>query len=799
MSDEYFSYFCQLIHQHKLPVAGLVGIVIIAAIIGLKFVSFNNTIESLLPGNEEIYRTMHFLREADLSHKVILSLKLKSSKHTLQDLIKAADQLQKNLRPPLITEVISGVSETDMGDEIHSFLKYTPQLIDEQALSNIVQQITPEGVKLSLAKNYRQLLTPAGLFMMPYIRSDPLGIRSPILNSIQKLSASLGYEVTIEDGHFISQDGKHTLLILETPVILTDGFGSRELKTYLDKQLETLPDFIAADIIAGHLHTVSNEDIIKRDVRVMTIIASIAFLLLFLFIFRDIRAIIVFLMPLASVLISINLSFLVLKKLSYLVIGMSAVVDGIAIDYGIYVYTAVRTRGNHPDTIKKVVKPLITGALTTIGIFAAFFFSDVYGYQQLAFFSIFCIVLCFTCALFLLPPFLRKGHNNKILDASLQKSPLHLPIPDKIRVACWAIVIMAAVILSFRLTFNTDIKQFDGSEPTIFQTEQNFHHVWGGQDQPGILVVTGKNWEDTLQSNDLIYREATTAVGKENFSSLAMIWPSKQTRRINAGRWKKFWRQGKEIKLKKLLREYGKKYHFSENAFSPFFEQLYTDLALEHEPKELDFFNKLKNRFVLKKQTGYQALSFFPDNDQVVSALDKLIKGYQGTFLVSQKKLSRALSHSIFKEIIYLGGMAALFILVLTLILLKNIKLTALALVPVITGIMTALGIMPLLGLPLNAVSVIAAMVVVGITSDYGIFVVYNCRYNLNLGTFTAVTLSAFTTLIGASVLLFARHSVLFSIGLTLVTGVSTGYISSILVVPSMYRLWCEEFTLCDD
>jgi predicted RND superfamily exporter protein len=50
------------------------------------------------------------------------------------------------------------------------------------------------------------------------------------------------------------------------------------------------------------------------------------------------------------------------------------------------------------------------------------------------------------------------------------------------------------------------------------------------------------------------------------------------------------------------------------------------------------------------------------------------------------------------------------------------------------------------------------------------------------------VTLSAVTTLIGAGVLLFARHPILFSIGLTMVTGVLAGYVSSLLVLPSLYR-----------
>jgi len=119
---------------------------------------------------------------------------------------------------------------------------------------------------------------------------------------------------------------------------------------------------------------------------------------------------------------------------------------------------------------------------------------------------------------------------------------------------------------------------------------------------------------------------------------------------------------------------------------------------------------------------------------------------------------------------------------------LRNLRLTALALVPVVTGVIAILGMIPALGLSLDAPSLISTMVAVGLCIDYGIFMVYECHYRLETGTLTAVTLSALTTLIGAGALLFARHPLLFSVGVTMVTGVLAGYVSSILVLPSLYH-----------
>ncbi len=137
-------------------------------------------------------------------------------------------------------------------------------------------------------------------------------------------------------------------------------------------------------------------------------------------------------------------------------------------------------------------------------------------------------------------------------------------------------------------------------------------------------------------------------------------------------------------------------------------------------------------------------------------------------------------------------GIAGLLIPLLTWLLLRDLRQALTALVPVVTGLCALLGMMPVWGLHLNAPGVIAAMVVVGLAIDYGIFMVYTCRHRLNTGTPAAVSLSAVSTLVGAGVLLFANHPVLYAMGTTLVTGVLAGYLSSVVVVPALYRLWID-------
>lgn len=792
-----------LVERHKRIVVGILGLIVAISILGLGRVKYNNNIELMLPKDPQVQNTVRFLREANSLDKLVIFLGLKDELHTTQDLILAVDQLAASINPalarkggvksPLVTQVISNVSVGNVGLEMISFLKYTPQLLRAEGLSKIDRLITPGGLKERLKFIYHQSLSPGSSFLMPFFRADPLGLSNEILRNIEKLSNSSGYDVVINSGHLVSTDARHALVVLKTPVVLTEGFGARKLIAYLNEELKRLPGFVSADIIAGHMHTVSNEDIIKRDIGLTSGIAALAFLLLFLFFFRDPRAAIIFFIPLAAVVIAINITYFVFKNLSYSVIGMGTVIAGISIDYGIYIYIAVRKSGKHIETIRQVIRPVVFSALTTISVFVVFFFSSVKGYNQLAFFSNVSIILCLVFALVFLPHFLRqenKPAEMPVVWKSVQ--PFNSKANDKGVVLCWLAIMAVAVIPARGLRFNNNISQFDGTAKEILLSEQRFQRVFAGANLPAIFVVSAPTLEEAYNKNTEIYETAVEKIGRDNFRSLASVWPGQKRRKANTLRWQEFWSDKKESELKRLLASYGKDYNFSPDAFADFFQQLHAPADLRIEPQGLTFFEHLREQFVLKKSDGYQIISFFPDQERYITQLSVLTRNFPGSFLVSRKNFSNDVARALGGELIGLSLLAVSLTVVLTVLLLKNIRLSILALTPVITSMIVIAAVIPLAGLSLNMSSIIAMMVVAGIVSDYGLFVVYYCKYKFNTGTYLAVTFAAVTTLIGAGVLLFAHHPILFSIGVTLVTGVLSGYLCSLIVIAPLYRMWIK-------
>jgi len=736
----------------------------------------------MLPHERDIQRSMSFLKDSKLTNKVVVSFALNSPDRSKKDLFRAVDQLAASLSSPLFTKVTTGFSNLNVMDDLF-FFTYAPQIFVEKDLSFIDSQINPISVDKKLHGIYRQLLRPGGIFMASMFCSDPLGIKFLLLDKFKALSSSIGYNVNIEDGHFISRDGRHALMVIQTPVPMTEGVASKKLLTSLQEYLKTLPRYISADIICGHLHTVSNDRIIKRDIQVVSTIASVAFLLLFIVAYRDIRVILVFLIPLVSIILSISLSDLIVGKLSYLVIGLGTVIAGISIDYGIHVYVANKKGINTSQTVK-LTRLLFIDALTTIAGFSALFFSQSQGYHQLAFFSILCIIVSLALALFILPHLLSGEKYSLINSPKITERFERFYWSKRLRVVLWALLTAAALFFSFNVKYDSDIAKLDGSGPEVFRAEKNFHEIWGGQENQSILVVTDKDYENAMEVNDRIYQEAIQAIGAEHVSSLAMLWPSEKTRRKNIDHWNHFWKEAREAKLKWLIKEQSGKYQFSENAFSPFFDNLYIKAA---DSREINgFLSRLQERFVLKKQERYQILSFFPDEKEYVDTLSSISGRYPGTFLVSRRVLSKAISDITFAEVKIMATIAILLNVILTWLFFKDFKETLIAFVPVITSVVWLFGVMSLFGIALNVISIIASVITTGLVIDYGIGMTYEYRYDLKIGTVIAVSLSALTTLIGTGVLFFAQHPALFSIGVAIVISILTGYLASVLVVPSL-------------
>jgi len=756
------------------------GILLALSAAGLVFVKYDSSVELMVPRHEAIAKNINFLRTSSLAGKVVISLADTGKEPDRTALVAAADRVARDLDPRFFTDVSVGVSELEMGAGMDAALSAVPTLATEGDLRSIDARINPGEISRRLAEAHRQLLQPSGLFLDSMLRSDPLNIKLGVLNRLRSLSESHGYRVDLVDGHFLSKDGRHAMVVAETFVTVVDTVKSRDMLAHLDSVLADLPPGITGTAIGGHVHSVENEALMKRDVRLTLVIATIA-TAGFIALIGDAAAVIVFVIPMLAALVALDVTWLVLGRLSYAVVGMTALIGGVSVDYGILVYYSLRAAGKSSAAavMGSIARPVIGGALTTVAVFVPFFLSRIPGYHQLGLFAVISILLATACAVIILPLVLGiRSVRKAVVWPSVLDRMEGSRLSNRWTVAVWAVITLAFMWSARNVGFDASLDTLDGVSPRVRENEAGFRRTWGQRDL-AVLAVTAPTRDGALAANEAVYRDAVAVTGDGNLASLAVLVPSAGTTRANLARWTDFWKDGREARLAGLLREEGAKQGFAENAFEPFFRTLY-DAPAGWE----DRLSGITRNFLRKNADGWQALSFFPDRRAYLAPMAEICRRHPGTQVISMKAFGGLVSGLVTSEMRTMTVVGAGFVFVVMLVAAGSIRGCTVSLVPVVTGVVWLLGLLPLLGLRLNIANLIAILAVLGLTGDYGIFMWFRSRAGEEEGTTQAVALCAATTLAGAGTLLFARHPALFSIGVTLVIGIAAGYLSAVFVVP---------------
>jgi hopanoid biosynthesis associated RND transporter like protein HpnN len=143
-----------------------------------------------------------------------------------------------------------------------------------------------------------------------------------------------------------------------------------------------------------------------------------------------------------------------------------------------------------------------------------------------------------------------------------------------------------------------------------------------------------------------------------------------------------------------------------------------------------------------------------------------------------------------------MAGWYALAAMAIVLLLdLRNLWHTVLALAPLALGIVCAVGVLGLLGLPLNPANMLAFPLILGVGADNGVLIIKDYRqqrrrlYNLSLPMGRGVLVVALTTILGFGSLMISRHRGLASLGLVLIIGVSCCMVTALVFLPAVLRL----------
>lgn len=144
-------------------------------------------------------------------------------------------------------------------------------------------------------------------------------------------------------------------------------------------------------------------------------------------------------------------------------------------------------------------------------------------------------------------------------------------------------------------------------------------------------------------------------------------------------------------------------------------------------------------------------------------------------------------------------GLTFVLIAAIMLLVFRSVKWAALALLPLVAGVLWMLGLMVLTGISLTFYNLVVLPAVLGIGNDCGVHLVHRYReegpgslLRVLRSTGEHVAMGALTTMIGFGGLLFSFHPGLRSIGLLAVIGIGATLLAALLFLPAVIQ-WVED------
>jgi predicted exporter len=677
--------------------------------------------------------------------------------------------------------VIGSLSMETGTDLLDWLYLHAPQLFTEEDAAVLATKVTCEQVAATLQNSFNALIGPEGPWLRHWLGRDPLEFRNQVFRKLGAVAVLP--EARIEGGFLVDPTGRHVLLAAETPVAMGDSRAGAQMLRYVDQAIaEVVPAGIRAHVVCAHRYTVANAATIKKDLVIVFAVSSIALIAVFLLLLRHWRALFVFAVPSLAVLAGILATAAVFGGVSAITVGFGAVLLGIADDYGLHVFFALRRKQSDPaDSMAHLAVPEAISWLTTVGIFVVLLGSGIPIQRQLAVFSIVGLATALILAFLWLPRWVVGGeHTHWISFPGLSRQRRFWIV------AAWLVLTVALLPVCRRVQFDGDLRKVGVTPPEVLADERCVREVWADPRGHGLIVVQSDDAESMLQTNEQVYAQLARLWGPGELVSLAPLLPSRATQLANLARWQQFWEeQGRLELLRETLTVQGHKLHFAEGTFGPFLRWI----EKEHVPFEIAQLRQIAGPLLeplfLLPSRGQGVINLIPDDEQTAEALSA--SGFSlppGAETVSQRRFASLLQQSLEGDFwrFLLGAMGIVVFILAA--LLRRPTPVVLTLLPAVTGLEVMLAIMVLWGLRINMFNVAALVLVIGLSIDFGVFAVYRSREHSRTQDL-AVTTSALTTVGGFGALSLAHHPALFSLGITVVLGLIPALLCALVVVPA--------------
>ncbi|MFH1321647.1 MAG: hypothetical protein ABII90_13475, partial [Bacteroidota bacterium] len=241
--SQLFLFFYNFFNKHRVIfILLIVGIVFFAGYFSFQL-ELEEDITKMMPADEKVEISSQIIRTKFIDKLIVnISLSDTSVQPDPDRLISYTndfvDILQNDPRFTGIREITYKIPEDLMYEVYNTFYENMPVFLEQNDYKEIDSLISESGINNTLKRNYKTLVTPAGVVLKKFIIQDPIGLTSLALKKLQTLQFDENYE--IHDGYILTKDKKNLLIFITSTNPFSETSQNAELLNGIDDVIDSL-------------------------------------------------------------------------------------------------------------------------------------------------------------------------------------------------------------------------------------------------------------------------------------------------------------------------------------------------------------------------------------------------------------------------------------------------------------------------------------------------------------------------------------------------------------------------------
>ena len=795
-----------LMKAHK-----VVGIIIFSLITVLLTVfmtrqTYKEDISDFLPVEGDYQLAMDTYQKIAGADRIFVTVELadttKSDPDLMLEAINCFEQLlQENDKDRLASDITAAVDMERLTEVAESVYTYIPLFLTDADIDSIQTKIAdPQYVYSSIARAKQQLLLPLSGLTEMNIRKDPAGLFEPIISRLQNRSQHINYE--LYGGGVFTPDMKRAVVTIRSP------FGSSEtdqngrlidLLTRTARQTETAVEGVELHITGGPAIAVGNASQIKTDSLIAVFLAVLLILILLVRTIRSKRNILLIAISVAwGWLFAVGGLSMIHADVSIIVIGISSLIIGIAVNYPLHYVAHLRHQPDRKEALREIVTPLLVGNITTVGAFLALVPLKSLALRDLGLFAALLLTGTILFVLFLLPHIV-KVRQSKAEGAWLRKIGSFSPERSRWIAVVVAVLTIVMLFFCFDNRFDTNLSHINYMTDEQRDEMKALSQLVAQSDSLTTVYVVSYDVDEdkAMQRSEQLnqWLDAHDMV-KERNSCYEFLCAEKE-RKHRLDRWRQFV-DAHGGQLKKQVEKAAQQEGFTEGVFDDFYALLESGQN-DLNPMCLGFLQRTlfdNNVLIDSMRPICRIVDELKVDPEDVQHLERQIREQMGEGVIAfdVEGLNSTIANNLSVNFNYIGWACGLIVFLFLWYSMGSIELALLSFLPMAVSWIWILGLMSLLGIQFNVVNVILATFIFGQGDDYTIFITEGCQYEYAyrrkmLAAYkSSIIISALIMFIGIGTLIIAKHPALRSLAQLTILGMFTVVLMAYLIPPLIFR-----------